>query len=94
MTISCALRGHIKFCQGVGGVEEREEWCAGSECSVDIDCLVFCRGDRRFISICLKNYIQKAKRVIIGLPASEKHHLNVILPVGVGCNDIPTLIAG
>ena len=39
---------------GGGGVEEREEWCAGSECSVDIDCLVFYRGDRRFIPICLK----------------------------------------
>ena len=39
---------------GGGGLEERDEWCAGSECSVDIDCLVFYRGDRRFIPICLK----------------------------------------
>ena len=40
-------------------MERREEWCAGSECSVDIDCLVFYRGDRRVIPMCLKTIYSK-----------------------------------
>ena len=46
------------WAQKVSSGRERVGMKAGSERSVDIDLLVFYRGDRRSIPICLQTYIQ------------------------------------
>ena len=72
-------------------MEEREEWCPGLECFVDIDLLVFYRGERS-IPICLKKaiYSKQSGPSLACIPA--KCHFVEGGGGGVG-NDSRTLIA-
>ena len=76
MTFSFALCGHRKFRQGVRGWGG--EWCPGSECFVDIELLIFYRGERRSMPKNLYTVREVGHHwPMAGLPG--KHHLNVNL---------------
>ena len=65
-----------------------EVWCPGSECFVDIELLIFYRGERRSMP---KNLftVKRSGPSLACLPG--KHHFNVILLGDEGV--MPTLIA-